>query len=223
MLARLSSKFQNIGSLYARQSEKNPHIVASLSAGSILGGADIAAQRLSGLETWDRERTLALTTFGLIYYGGPMKWFYLRYDQFIGPGRPIFTAFVDVFLQSPFFNMPAFYLITGTIKGQDLSTTVTQFRSEWAEAATGSVLYWAPLQALNFTFVPQHSRVVFAAGCSFFHKMWLSHVSNRERVATAAGGGAVTSIQISSPQCNGVELHRQTLATSRPDKRSGSG
>jgi hypothetical protein len=219
MFARLSSRLRNVGSLYARTSEKNPHTAASLSAGGILCGADLAAQKLSGIETWDRDRTMALAAFGLIYYGGPMKWFYLRYDQFIGPGRPIFTACVDVLIQSPFFNMPCFYLITGTIKGQDLSTTVAQFRSEWAEAATGSVIYWAPMQVINFTFVPQHSRVVFASCCSFFHKLWLSRVSNRQRVAAAGGGAAVpasTSIQISSPHFDGSRIRSTpTLATSR--------
>jgi hypothetical protein len=115
-----------------------------------------------------------------------MKFFYLRYDRYIGPGRPLFTTFVDVCVHTPFFLLPCFYLLTGTIKGQSLSTTANQFQNEWLEASTGSILFWFPAQYLCFKYIPQHSRVVWVTGCSFFHKLWLSWLSNRTRVAAAA-------------------------------------
>jgi hypothetical protein len=155
--------------------------VASLSAGSILASADITAQWIAGIKEWDRERTFALTAFGLIYYGGPCKWLYLRYDQFLGPSRPLLTMFIDVYVHTPFVLIPSFYFITGILKGQDIGAILPQLKSEWREAAFGSVLYWTPMQMVCFRYIPQHSRIVYITTASFFHKAWLSWVSNRER------------------------------------------
>ncbi len=80
------------------------------------------------------------------------------YDRFIGPGRPVFTMCIDVFLHTPFVLLPCFYGWTGAVKGQDTSTTIEQFQKEWLEASTGSVLFWAPTMYAGFKYIPQHSR-----------------------------------------------------------------
>jgi hypothetical protein len=201
MLAQTWPTLRRVGSLYARQSEQNPHIVASLTAGGILASADITAQWITGVEKWDSDRTLSLTAFGLIYYGGPCKWLYLRYDQFIGPGRPMLTMFVDVYLHTPFMLIPSFYLITGTLKGQSLSLTASQLRNEWLEASFGSALYWTPMQIVCFNSIPQHSRIAYITSASFFHKAWLSWVSNRARARE--GNGPENSTAPESPAAAG--------------------
>jgi hypothetical protein len=203
--ARIPSNLRNLGSTYARLSGENPHIAAALTGGGILGTADYCAQKITGIEVWDRERTLALSAYGFLYYGGPMKFFYLRYDRHIGPGRPLVTAFVDVCIHTPFFLLPCFYTLTGTIKGQSLSTTFNQFQNEWLEASFGSIIFWFPAQYLCFKYVPQHSRVVCVSFCSFFHKLWLSWVSNRVRAAAAAEAAttedkaAVEAVEAATP------------------------
>jgi hypothetical protein len=157
--SRLPRPLRLLGERYARLSEKHPHSVASASAGTILFSADVTAQWVSGVERWDTTRTISLTSFGFMYYGGPCKALYLAYDRFIGPGRPLLTMIIDVFVHTPFFLLPSFYFWTGAVKGQELSATYRQFKSEWLEASFGSMLFWAPTMYMGFKHIPQHSRL----------------------------------------------------------------
>ena len=95
-------------------------------------------------------------------------------------------TFVDVYLHTPFLLLPSFYIITGASKGQSLGESLDLLRREWFTASFGSCLFWTPVCALNFALVPQHSLILVVAVCSFFHKTWLSWLSNRERSAERA-------------------------------------
>lgn len=180
----LPRPLQRFGAGYADLSMKYPHAVASSTAGFNLFVADVTAQAIVGEpgEAWDSRRTLALTTFGLLYYGGVNKYMYLCFDRFL-PGRPMFTAFIDVWVHGPFIFMPSFYWLTGTVKGQSQSNIWALLQKEWLVASTGSAIYWTPVQMFCFACVPQHSRIPYVTFCSFFQKTWLSWLSNRERVA----------------------------------------
>ena len=164
-----------------------PYLAAGASAAVILSLADVTCQRLeqrSSTFRWQTRRTFALTCFGLFYYGGPCKFLYLRYDRWfpltLGATRTALRkTFVDVCLHTPFLLLPSFYLITGTVKGQRLEESLGTLRSQWLEAATGSVLFWLPvctmicivdlkatslsavlqLCAINFRLVPQLYRI----------------------------------------------------------------
>jgi len=110
-----------------------PHTAAGMTAFCVLGSADITAQclerqygdRAGGL---DARRTLSLVTFGVYYYGGPCKWFYLRYPGFFDrmmprsstPVKKMAASFVDCGIVTPSIMLPTFYLITLTIKGESL-------------------------------------------------------------------------------------------------------
>mmetsp|Transcript_12094 Transcript_12094/g.23293 ORF Transcript_12094/g.23293 Transcript_12094/m.23293 type:complete len:101 (-) Transcript_12094:187-489(-) len=89
---------------------------------------------------------------------------------------------IDCYLHTPFLLIPSFYALTGSIKGQTPKEWGRQLRDEWMTASFGSVLYWTPVQIVCFRFVPQHTRIAFVTGMSFFHKAWLSWLSNRKRV-----------------------------------------
>merc|ERR1712070_465290 len=81
---------------------------------------------------------------------------------------------------TPFVLIPSFYLITKTIKGYTLPQTLTRLKQEFLVASFGSAAYWAPVQLVNFFYVPQHSKILFVSCLSFFHKTWLSWLSNRQ-------------------------------------------
>ena len=59
---------------------------------------------------------------------------------------------------------------------------LVELKREWPEAAFGSAIFWTPVCLLNFLYVPQHSRTVVVALCSFVHKTWMSWLSNRAAV-----------------------------------------
>ena len=73
---------------FALWGRRRPHLVAAVSAASILSAADLTCQKLEQLGNsmrttfvWDQRRTLSLTCFGFLYYGGPCKYLYLCYDR----------------------------------------------------------------------------------------------------------------------------------------------
>mmetsp|Transcript_20195 Transcript_20195/g.51541 ORF Transcript_20195/g.51541 Transcript_20195/m.51541 type:complete len:249 (+) Transcript_20195:186-932(+) len=190
---RRAAFFRNVKSLgrrYADFSDKRPFVCSILTAGTVLSTADIACQTLSLREgeTHDWRRTVALTTWGTWHYGVPQKYFYLLLDRWLGPGNALLKMFLDVYVNCPLYLIPSFYFATGIMKGrQTLPEIGEQLRSEWREASLGTAIFWTPLVLANFHFVPQHSRILVVLVFSFFHKTWLSWVSNRKLVAAERG------------------------------------
>lgn len=168
--------------LYTNVATRRPFVTSSVSAGFILFAADTTAQWIGGNREWDRQRTLGLTMFGILYYGFPCKAIYLMYDKVLGEKRVLTKMFVDCCIHTPFCLIPVFYALTGVIKGQGAHEWQEQLKREWVTASFGSVMYWTPVQLVCFRYVPQHSRVQFVSTMSFFHKAWLSWLSNRGRV-----------------------------------------
>jgi len=184
--SRINGFIRRVSSSYARFSTKRPYVAASMTAGSILTSADYMAQRLEGASasthrSYDYRRTVALGSFGFFYYGGPCKFLYLLYDKLFTSVAAIVV--VDVCIHTPFVLIPTFYAMTLTIKGVSKDQMLKQLKDEWVEASSGSLCFWVPTCTVNFMFVPQHSRIFVVSIMSFFHKTWLSWVSNRKRVA----------------------------------------
>eukprot|EP00808_Paulinella_micropora_P024523 g71496.t1 len=182
----MSQRLSLLAQRYRSFSARRPHTVAAFTSSAILSFADISAQMIvhppSQGESFDWNRTLAVGVFGFVYYGGPCKWLYLRYERWF-PKRPLITTLVDVGVHTPFLLLPSFYAITGSIKGSSGSEIVAQFKREWFEASTGSFMFWFPLCAFNFSMVPLQFRILTVSVASFLHKTWLSALSNRERHA----------------------------------------
>jgi hypothetical protein len=61
-----------------------------------------------------------------------------------------------------------------------VSEEFAHLKSDWFEASFGSALFWTPLVYANFTFVPQHSRIMTVVTASFLHKTWLSWLAHRQ-------------------------------------------
>jgi len=144
--------------------------------------SDLTAQFVvSRRSELDDRRLLAVSSFGFFYYGFIMKAIYIGYDLVLGPKRALVKTILDCVVHTPFGVIPAFYFLTGVIKGQTTEQWTTQLRKEWFDASFGSVAYWTPVQIICFRYIPQHSRIAFVSFASFFHKIWLSWLSCRNR------------------------------------------
>jgi len=181
---RFRHRLLNVGKRYASFSIRRPFLAAAFTAGSILTGADLFSQSLEcsfGGKPfeYDLRRTMSLAAFGFLYYGGPVKLLYLMYDKFFRTAA--MKVMFDVGVHTPFMLIPMFYGITCTVKGKPMSETWKQLKEEWKEASLGSIGFWLPTCFVNFALVPQHSRILVISVMSFFHKTWLSWVSNRRR------------------------------------------
>eukprot|EP00039_Didymoeca_costata_P028631 m.21800 g.21800 ORF g.21800 m.21800 type:complete len:237 (-) comp7228_c0_seq1:214-924(-) len=207
--------FRRVALFYKETSRRYPHTVAGTTACAIMSGADIAAQysvaattaqhlstklgtEKKGSANWsfwdvyDSRRTIALATFGFLYYGGPVKKLYLALDCSLSrladrcSKRAVAAkTFIDCYIHTPFLLVPTFYFVTGVIQGKSTTEISHQLQNEWYVAAFGSALFWTPAQVINFAFVPQHSKVLFVAVLSFIHKTWLSWFTNRDKIGAA--------------------------------------
>ncbi|CAE7704568.1 mpv17, partial [Symbiodinium pilosum] len=175
-----------VTSRYAQLAMQWPHLVSGMTSSLIMTSADVFCQAViqkPGPEGLDYRRTTGLAIFGLVWYGGPCKWLYLRMDRWMGR-KPTFRnvaakTFFDVYVHTPFGVVPGFYLVTSCFKGMDLRQTWSQLQREWKEASLGSSVFWTPAQVFNFWFVPQHYKIAYVSTLSFAHKTWLSWVSNK--------------------------------------------
>jgi len=172
---------------YARLSERYPFTTAGLTSSVVFLCSDCFAQCVLTSDAvdhgFDYRRCGGLVMFGLVYYGGPLKAMYLLFDKYLGPGRAVRKAVLDVAVHTPLLGIPSFYLITGTVKGMTPEQIWEQLKAEWPKATTGSVAFWFPVCLLNFAYVPQQFRVLLTAFASFVHKSWLSWLSSRKSYA----------------------------------------
>lgn len=184
--------FRKLGHSYATISTNYPHSVAAATAFFVLGGADMMAQflecKFGGRKSgWDRRRTLSLVCFGVFYYGGPCKFFYMRYPGWMellipkapNPVKKMTSAMIDCGIVTPILLLPTFYLITFKVKGHTFAEAYARYMDDAVEATVGTFLFWFPICSINFAFVPIHSQILVITICSFIHKTWLSWVSNR--------------------------------------------
>ena len=196
--SRAVSNIKNLGKKYIRVSEKFPHSVAGMTAGSIFFASDTSCQLFVDRRTeWDPRRTLGIVIWGAMYYGGPLKWLYLAMDRVMGPGHGLHKAIFDVVVHTPVLVIPSFYVVTGLVKGQSPGQVAEQLREEWLEASTGSVLFWMPISFMNLSWVRQELRVPVTSAASFFHKLWLSWLSNRAITAALPGAATAGKSQLS--------------------------
>ncbi|KAF0694357.1 Aste57867_14768 [Aphanomyces stellatus] len=172
---------------YKTMSAKYPRVVAGCTASVVLTSADATCQTVlqppDEPKGYDWSRTAGLALFGLVYYGGPCKTLYLYFDKVFGTKPTAKTVaiqtFLDCYIHTPATLIPAFYFITNAVKGKRVDETLVQLRREWFTASFGSIVFWTPVQVVNFWVVPQHSKILFVACFSFLHKTWLSWLSNR--------------------------------------------
>lgn len=213
LFKKFAKKTRRLSSAYAHVSTEKPFQIAAVTSMSILTAADLTSQCLEALFSdnwkearWNWRRTLSLSAFGLLYYGGPCKLLYLRYDQVFRSsfGGNVKKTMFDTLIHTPFLLVPSFYAITGPIKGLTIKESFDKFQNQWCEASTGSIMFWGPTCLFNFWMVPQHSRILVVSIMSFFHKTWLSWVSNRKDLEKAASVGIadseITPVTLTAPR-----------------------
>jgi hypothetical protein len=168
---------------------KKPYLVAGRSSCFFLVVGDIMAQSLTAPPEaeWDVRRSIAMASWGLLWYGGPQQYFWVRlYPRVIGRGTPklaLTTAFADSVVNQMVAYVPCFYMLTGIIKGQTLAESFEQLKREYWSACLGQASFWAPLQYMNFRYVPIHRQTFVVSIANVVNKTWLSWLSNRQRVA----------------------------------------
>lgn len=190
--AEVTDTLVNAWSSYNVALEQNPLITKSITAGVILGAADLAGQKL---ENYNKEqdvdfsidfgRFIRFGFFGFILQAPWNHFYYLFLDGALPPTVDPFTAttgikvFIDQFIQAPIFTVIIFFFL-GLLEGKSVDDVKGQLERDYKDTMVANWKLWVPATFLNIAFCPPMLRVLFLNCVFFFWSIFLSIKLNKE-------------------------------------------
>lgn len=135
---------QEAWTAYNEALEANPLLVKSVTAGVILGAADLAGQALEAVKSdsddssVDFARTARFAFFGLVLQAPWNHFYYLLLDGAIPPTEEPFTpttgikVVIDQFVQAPIFTVLIFAFL-GLLEGKTTDAIKQQLDDDYAD------------------------------------------------------------------------------------------
>lgn len=165
--------------------EEQPLLTKSVTAGVILGAADVAGQaienKMKGVEdaSIDVARFARFAFFGFILQAPWNHFYYLFLDGALPPTADPFTpttgikVFIDQFIQAPIFTVIIFYFL-GILEGKSTGDVKDQLDRDYKDTMLANWKLWVPATAINIAFCPPLLRVLFLNCVFFFWSIYLS-------------------------------------------------
>jgi len=193
MDAGVSDIFVNAWASYNVALEEQPLITKSITAGIILGAADLAGQALerslknndensetsSSPAVVDFARVGRFALFGLVLQAPWNHFYYQILDSALPPTVDPFTAttgikvLIDQFIQAPIFTIIIFYFL-GILEGKTMDMVYEQLKKDYGDTMQANWKLWVPATAVNIAFCPPLFRVLFLNCVFFFWSIFLS-------------------------------------------------
>mmetsp|Transcript_6572 Transcript_6572/g.13204 ORF Transcript_6572/g.13204 Transcript_6572/m.13204 type:complete len:252 (-) Transcript_6572:9-764(-) len=184
----------------------NPLLTKSLTAGVILGSADLVGQTFQSSDA-DSSSVTELATeieldgagidfgragrfafFGLVLQAPWNHFYYQILDGVLPPTADPFTTttavkvLIDQFVQAPIFTVLIFTFL-GVLEGKSLDKIKQQLDSTYIDTMLANWKLWIPATVVNIAFCPPLFRVLFLNVVFFFWSIYLSIVVNSDDVA----------------------------------------
>lgn len=182
--------------------QANPLLVKSLTAGLILGAADLAGQALEGVTakadsdkkgtsppsstaSLDLARTARFAFFGLVLQAPWNHFYYQLLDGAIPPTVEPWTpttavkTVIDQFVQAPIFTVLIFAFL-GFLEGKSLEAVQKQLENDYRDTMIANWKLWVPATVINLAFVPPILRVLYLNVVFFFWSIFLSLKLNKD-------------------------------------------
>jgi len=170
----------------------DPLLVKSVTAGVILGAADLAGQALEdslrdGDERTDLDiaRTVRFAFFGLVLQAPWNHFYYQLLDGAIPPTADPWTpttaikTVIDQFVQAPIFTVLIFAFL-GFLEGKNLEAIKEQLEDDYTDTMVANWKLWVPATVINLAFVPPILRVLYLNCVFFFWSIFLSLKLNKD-------------------------------------------
>lgn len=186
-----STGLEDLWSSYLTALDSDPLLVKSVTAGVILGAADLAGQSIQRATTKDESdegvdiaRFLRFAFFGFILQAPWNHFYYLLLDGALPPTEDPFTTttgikvIIDQFVQAPIFTVIIFAFL-GTLEGKSVDEIKTQLEEDYTDTMVANWKLWVPATAVNIAFCPPILRVLFLNVVFFFWSIFLSLKLNK--------------------------------------------
>lgn len=186
---------QEAWTAYNEALEASPLLVKSVTAGVILGAADLAGQALEAVQndsdenSVDLARTARFAFFGLVLQAPWNHFYYLFLDGAIPPTEEPFTpttgikVVIDQFVQAPIFTILIFAFL-GLLEGKSTDAIKQQLDDDYADTMVANWKLWVPATVVNLAFVPPILRVLYLNVVFFFWSIFLSLKLNKDSSAS---------------------------------------
>mmetsp|Transcript_65545 Transcript_65545/g.181710 ORF Transcript_65545/g.181710 Transcript_65545/m.181710 type:complete len:245 (-) Transcript_65545:159-893(-) len=142
----------------------------------------------------DQRRVASIATFSTFYSGIVQRCLYLRFDAWFGVCTAASTVTkkvaLDTCVHAPLLYLPVFFLSTGLMQGKPLADSLDCLRTKYASTMLTYAMIWPGATFVMFRLVPEPSRVLFLAACSFVEKAFYSWVQ-MDGARTSARPGVV--------------------------------
>jgi peroxisomal membrane protein 2 len=180
---------------YLTALETDPLLVKSVTAGVILGAADLAGQSIQQATSKDTEssgvdiaRLLRFAFFGFILQAPWNHFYYLLLDGALPPTEDPFTTttgikvIIDQFVQAPIFTVIIFGFL-GILEGKTADDIKKQLDEDYTDTMVANWKLWVPATVVNIAFCPPILRVLFLNCVFFFWSIFLSLKLNKSEVS----------------------------------------
>lgn len=190
------SGIQEAWTAYNDALEASPLLVKSVTAGVILGAADITGQVIEKQQKGDVDtsldiaRTARFAFFGLVLQAPWNHFYYMVLDGTIPPTEDPFTpttgikVVIDQFIQAPIFTVLIFGFL-GFLEGKSAQDIKKQLGDDYVDTMLANWKLWVPATAVNLAFVPPILRVLYLNCVFFFWSIFLSLKLNKDDVEEA--------------------------------------
>lgn len=171
--------------------ENDPLLTKSITAGVILGAADLTGQALEKNKVADGSekdidiaRATRFAVFGFVLQAPWNHFYYLFLDGTLPPTADPFTAvtfekvLIDQFVQAPVFTVLIFYFL-GFLEGKNNEAIQKQLSDDYKDTMLANWKLWVPATAVNIAFCPPVLRVLFLNCVFFFWSIFLSLKLNK--------------------------------------------
>ena len=195
--------FEEAWSSYLSALESDPLLVKSVTAGVILGAADLSGQAIqqalaakaaggadvpssppSGGGGVDVARFARFAFFGFILQAPWNHFYYQLLDGALPPTSDPFTGttaikvVIDQFVQAPVFTVLIFGFL-GLLEGKTVDEIKKQLDEDYVDTMLANWKLWVPATAVNIAFCPPILRVLFLNVVFFFWSIFLSLKLNK--------------------------------------------
>lgn len=178
--------------------ETSPLITKSVTAGVILGAADLAGQAIQqrisenpldedgNIDTSiDFARFVRFAFFGLVLQAPWNHYYYLLLDGALPPTEDPFTSttgikvVIDQFVQAPVFTVLIFAFL-GVLEGKNFEAIKKQLDEDYSDTMLANWKLWVPATVVNIAFIPPILRVLYLNCVFFFWSIFLSLKLNKD-------------------------------------------
>ena len=190
--------FEDAWSSYLTALESDPLLVKSITAGIILGAADLSGQAIQSTlaandesgtagvssDGVDIARFLRFAFFGFILQAPWNHFYYLALDGALPPTEEPFTTTtgikvaIDQFVQAPIFTVIIFGFL-GLLEGKSTEDIKQQLDDDYVDTMLANWKLWVPATFVNIAFCPPILRVLFLNVVFFFWSIFLSLKLNK--------------------------------------------